>query len=111
MDLIDLTAAVRAFAQERDWERFHTPKNLAVSVSIEAGELLEIVQWKNDDEVDADLGTDAGRDALSDELADILIYLVRLADVVGIDLVAAADQKLRKNASRFPPAGVETQST
>lgn len=103
MDLADLSAELRAFADERDWEKFHTPKNLAVSVAIEAAELLELVQWRTDEELATDLGTDAGRAAFSDELADVLIYLVRLADVTGIDLAQAASTKIEKNRERFPP--------
>lgn len=102
MDLTDLAATLRTFADERDWQKFHTPKNLAVSVAIEAAELLELVQWRTDDEVVAHFQTDEGRAALSDELADVLIYLVRLADVAGIDLRRAADAKIERNLLRFP---------
>lgn len=102
MDLTDLAATLRTFAEERDWEKFHTPKNLAVSVAIEAAELLELVQWRTDDDAVAYFQTDEGRAALSDELADVLIYLVRLADVTGIDLRGAADAKIKANQQRFP---------
>lgn len=102
MDLTDLAATLRTFAEERDWEKFHTPKNLAVSVAIEAAELLELVQWRTDDEAVAYFQTDEGRAALSDELADVLIYLVRLADVAGVDLREAAVVKVRTNRERFP---------
>ncbi len=101
MDLTDLAATLRTFAEERDWEKFHTPKNLAVSVAIEAAELLELVQWRTDDEAIAYFQTDEGRAALSDELADVLIYLVRLADVAGVDLQRAADAKIEANRHRF----------
>ena len=104
MDLTDLTATLRTFADERQWGRFHTPKNLAVSVAIEAAELLELVQWRTDDELTGDLNTDDGRAAFRDELADVLIYLVRLADVAGIDLGEAATAKIAKNRTRFPVA-------
>lgn len=103
MDLADLTAILRTFAEERDWEKFHTPKNLAVSVAIEAAELLELVQWRTDDELENYLETDKGRAALQDELADVLIYLVRLADVTGVDLRQATNAKIAKNRNRFPP--------
>ena len=101
MDLTDLAATLRTFAEERDWEKFHTPKNLAVSVAIEAAELLELVQWRTDDEAIAYFQTDEGRAALSDELADVLIYLVRLADVAGVDLRKAVDAKIETNRQRF----------
>jgi NTP pyrophosphatase (non-canonical NTP hydrolase) len=102
VDLTDLAATLRTFAEERDWEKFHTPKNLAVSVAIEAAEILELVQWRTDNEVIAYFQTDEGRAALSDELADVLIYLLRLADVTGIDLRRAAEAKIEVNRQRFP---------
>ena len=108
MDLVELTATLRTFAEERDWERFHTPKNLAVSVAIEAAELLELVQWRSDDELATFLQTDEGRADLSDELADVFIYLVRLADVAGINLRQAADAKIERNHRRFPLVGSES---
>lgn len=101
MDLSELAATLRTFAEERDWKKFHTPKNLAVSVAIEAAELLEVVQWKTDDEATAYVRTGVGRAALSDELADVLIYLVRLADIADIDLSAAASTKIEANRQRF----------
>lgn len=107
MDLTDLAATLRTFAEERDWEKFHTPKNLAVSVAIEAAELLELVQWKTDDEAVAYFQTDEGRAALSDELADVLIYLIRFADVTGVDLRSAADDKIATNRQRFPVGSTE----
>lgn len=103
MDLAELTATLRTFAEERDWGKFHTPKNLAVSVAIEAAELLELVQWKTDDELLQYLRSDEGHAAFADELADVLIYLVRLADVTGVDLRQAADDKVARNGIRFPP--------
>jgi NTP pyrophosphatase (non-canonical NTP hydrolase) len=98
----ELTLRLRAFAEARDWGRFHTPKDLAMSVSIEAAELLEVFQWKDAAEIDALVASEAGRAALADELADVLIYLLRLADVVGIDLPAAALAKIERNEERFP---------
>jgi NTP pyrophosphatase (non-canonical NTP hydrolase) len=104
VDLADLAAALRTFAEERDWEKFHTPRNLAVSVAIEAAELLELVQWRTDDEFVDFVQTQEGRAALEDELADVLIYLIRLADVTGVDLRSATDGKIARNHQRFPPA-------
>ena len=102
MDLAELTAAVRQFADERDWHQFHTPKNLAISVAVEAGELLELVQWKTDDEIAEAVSEDeTWRQGLRDEIADVLIYLVRLADVIGVHLLDAAAAKLAKNAERY----------
>lgn len=102
MDLTDLAATLRTFAEERDWEKFHTAKNLAVSVAIESAEILELVQWRTEDEAIAYFQTVEGQAALSDELADVLIYLVRLADVAGVDLWRAVDTKIEANRQRFP---------
>ena len=102
MTLEELARELRTFAADRDWERFHTPKNLAVSLAVEVGELLEHVQWRSDAEVAELAGGSAGRAALEEELADVFIYLVRLADVLDIDLFAAASAKVAANAERYP---------
>lgn len=100
--LTELTRQVRAFAQARDWERYHTPKNLAMALAGEVGELLEIFQWLTPEQAVAVMeGARAGD--VEDELADVVIYLVRLADVLGVDLIAAARAKLARNEDRFPP--------
>ena len=102
VDLAELTAAVRQFAEERDWQQFHTPKNLAIAVAVEAGELLELVQWNSDAEIGHSIeGDEQWRRSLADEMADVLIYLVRLSDVTGVDLLAAAESKLQANAERY----------
>ena len=90
---------MRQFSADRDWEQFHTPKNLAMALSGEVGELVEIFQWLTPEE-SASLDADSLRHT-GDELADILIYLVRLADVLGIDLAAAVDSKMRANEARY----------
>jgi NTP pyrophosphatase (non-canonical NTP hydrolase) len=96
-----LQVRLRAFARARDWEQFHTPKNLAMALTGEVGELVEIFQWLTPDEAAAVL--DGPRaDDVEDELADVLIYLLRLADVLGVDLVAAANAKLDRNEFRYP---------
>jgi len=100
--LEELRERLRAFARERDWEKFHTPKNLASAVSVEAGELLERFQWTESGS-SAELSA-AKREQIADEIADVLIYLVRLADVVGVDLPQATDSKLKKNALKYPVA-------
>jgi len=87
-----------SFRRERDWEQFHTPRNLAASIVIEAAEILECFQWQRDGE----RLSDAGRAAASKELADVLIYLVLLSHELGVDLIAAAREKLAENAERFP---------
>lgn len=95
-----LRDALRAFAAERDWERFHTPKNLAMALSGEAGEVIEHFQWLSGEESAA--LPEAARAEVALELADVLLYLVRLADVLGVDLADAARTKLRINAERYP---------
>lgn len=99
-DLDALRDALRAFARARDWEQFHTPKNLAMALSVEAAELVEIFQWLTPDE-SAALSVEA-RDAAAAEIADVLLYLVRLADVLGIDPAEAARRKLALNEARYP---------
>lgn len=96
----DLTEALRAFAAERDWEQFHTPKNLAAALAVEAGEVLEHFQWLTPEQ-SAALG-DAERARVALELADVLLYLLRLADRSGIDLERAAWDKLALNAEKYP---------
>ncbi|WP_343953200.1 nucleotide pyrophosphohydrolase [Nonomuraea longicatena] len=100
-DLEGLAARLRGFAQERDWERFHTPKNLVMALSGEVGELVAEFQWLTPEEAgDLDEQTLA---RVRDELGDVTGYLVRLADVLGVDLVAAAHAKLDDSARRYDP--------
>jgi dCTP diphosphatase len=99
-DLHELTATVRAFADARDWGQFHTPKNLSMALAGEAGELLEVFQWLTPDEC-ATLSIEQ-RQAAGLEMADVLIYLVRLADVLGIDLLQTSFEKIQLNETRYP---------
>ena len=99
-DLDDLTLRLRAFAVERDWEPFHSPKNLASALIVEAGELLEHFQWLGDAE--SEQLTPERRERVALEMADVLLYLVRLADRMNIDLLAAAGRKLAINAEKYP---------
>jgi NTP pyrophosphatase (non-canonical NTP hydrolase) len=95
-----LRDAMRAFIAERDWEQFHSPKNLAMALSVEAAELVEHFQWLTEEQsrtLDA-----AARAPVADELADVLLYLVRIADELGIDLHAAARAKMTRNAEKYP---------
>ena len=101
----DLQARLRDFATERDWEQFHTPKNLAMALAGEVGELLEIFQWLTPEQASEVMQGDRAND-VEDELADVLIYLVRLADVLDVDLPAAAENKLDRNDKRFPTSDV-----
>ncbi|NJD25434.1 MAG: nucleotide pyrophosphohydrolase [Betaproteobacteria bacterium] len=101
-DFEALTAAVREFRDARDWRQFHTLKNLIVSLNLEAGELLELTQWKSDAEIEALPAQPVAAEALRDECADILLYLLLVADAAQFDLAAAAQAKLAKNAARYP---------
>ena len=98
----ELVRAVLAFRDERDWRQFHNPKDLAISICLEAAELLEPFQWKHPEEITAFLAQEENRRGVAREMADVLILLVSLADVLGIDLVAMAHAKLVENARKYP---------
>lgn len=95
-----LQAELRKFASERDWEQFHSPRNLAAALSVEAAELLEHFQWL-DDAQSRDLSREK-RTAVAEEIADVFLYLLQISDKLGIDPVAAAKQKLKSNAVKYP---------
>ncbi len=95
-----LRARLEKFAAERDWDQFHNPKNLAMAMAGEAGELIEHFQWLTPEQA-ANLPR-ATRDEVALECADVLLFLVRLCDKLGIDLAAAAEKKLRLNAKKYP---------
>lgn len=101
MDVSREQAALRQFALHRDWEQFHTPKNLAMALSGEAGELLSIFQWLTAEQSSSVMST-AEAEHIRDELADVLIYTLRLADVLDVDLTAAVEVKIEKNQARYP---------
>ncbi|UCE32488.1 MAG: nucleotide pyrophosphohydrolase [Burkholderiales bacterium] len=98
--LPELRDALRRFADERDWDQFHAPKNLAIALSVEASELLEHFQWLPDESSHA-LPPEKLAE-VRDEMADVLLYLVRLADKLDVDLFDAAQRKLRRNAEKYP---------
>src|SRR5262249_23489908 len=102
MDLAELAAALRRFAAARDWERYHTPKNLVMALTGEVGELTELFQWLTPERSAAAMRDAEAAAKIEDELADVLIYLIRLADVLGVDLAEAARAKMHRNESRFP---------
>lgn len=99
-DLPELRERVRAFVAERDWERFHSPKNLAMALSVEAAELVELFQWLTEEESNAP--DPDRRRRVAEEMADVLWFLVRLSDRLNIDLLAAAEAKLAANAAKYP---------
>jgi NTP pyrophosphatase (non-canonical NTP hydrolase) len=98
--LDDLKLRLREFARERDWEQFHSPKNLAMALIVEAGELVEHFQWLTEAQSQS---LDAHqREQVARELADVFIYLVRLADRLDVDLLDAAQRKIVLNAQKYP---------
>jgi NTP pyrophosphatase (non-canonical NTP hydrolase) len=105
-----LQAVLREFARERDWQPFHTPKNLAMALMVESAELAEIFQWMTPEQSQS-APVDAGlKQRISEELADVLLYLLQIADHTGVDLEEAVNDKLLKNAVKHPPAK-QTPST
>ena len=102
--MIALRDTLRKFVAERDWDRFHSPKNLAMALSVEASELLEHFQWLTEAESHRLPAEKLGQ--VRDEIADVLVYLVRLADKLEVDLLDAAARKIEKNALKYPAARV-----
>lgn len=98
----DLKRLVVRFAEERDWRRFHTPKNLAASVAIEAAELLERFQWSTPEESFAVKNDPEALNAVAEEIADVASYLFNLCDKLGVDFASAFAAKMRKNAEKYP---------
>ncbi|HAE40021.1 MAG TPA: nucleotide pyrophosphohydrolase [Candidatus Riflebacteria bacterium] len=88
------------FRQERNWEKFHTPKDLSMAAAIEAAELMQEFLWKTEEEVKAQVSKDKER--FADEIADTVVYLMLLADDLGIDMYEAIERKMKKNAERYP---------
>ena len=106
--LEQLRDALRAFTADRDWDQFHSPKNLAIALAVEASELLEHFQWLTED-ASRQLPAEKLKE-VREELADVLNYLVRLSDKLGIDLLAAAQQKIEINAKKYPADKVRGSS-
>ena len=98
----DLTARLIAFRDERDWKKFHSLKNLLLSLSLEAAELLELAQWQTDEELEARLSDPQIQDRLREECADIFLYLLLIAERGGFDLCAAGAAKILRNAAKYP---------
>ncbi|MGB5686392.1 MAG: nucleotide pyrophosphohydrolase [Candidatus Electrothrix sp.] len=98
--LTELTAAVCKFAEQRDWDQFHNPKNLSMALIVEAAELVEHFQWLSRQE--SNKLNDEQHEAVSMEMADVLIYLVRMAERLDIDLLEAAQKKLKINGEKYP---------
>ncbi len=107
-DLEEVREKVAEFALERDWDKFHSPKNLAMALSVEAAELVEAFQWLTEAQ-SSNLSSDQLL-AVRDEIDDVQVYLVRLADKLGIDILQAVDEKMRLNAHKYPAAKVRGSS-
>lgn len=105
MDLKALQTRLREFAAERDWQPFHTPKNLSMALMVEAAELAEIFQWMTPEQSLAARDDPALTEPIADEVADVLLYLLQIADHAGVDLNAAVERKLVKNAVKHPVPG------
>lgn len=99
-ELLELRDSLRVFAAERDWDQFHSPKNLASALTVEAAELLEQFQWLTEEQ--SRTLPEELRARAADEIADVLLYLVRLADQVNVDLMSAARAKMTRNAAKYP---------
>jgi len=102
MDIIKLQSILENFAQERDWNKFHTPKNLAAALTVEASELLEVFQWMTDAESERIIESEKDMALIREELADIQIYLLRLADKLKVDLEKAVEYKIDINRKKYP---------
>jgi len=102
-ELKDISDNIKKFIHERDWEKFHSPKNLSMSISIEAAELMEYFQWTNTvDEAVKVLNDKCKRPEIEDEVADIAIYLIDFCNLYNIDLEKAILRKIKKNAKKYP---------
>ncbi len=100
--LDELISLIRQFVRERDWEQYNKPSALAVSASIEMGELLELFQWKSDDDVHEALQDEEFIAMLSGEIADVMVYLLRICDKAGIDPARAVLDKMKLNSKKYP---------
>ncbi len=100
--IAELKRLVVKFRDERDWKKHHKPKDLAISISLEANELLEIFQWKNESQVDELLNDPAKVEHIREELADVVIYCLSACEAIGIDLSEAVREKIAKNGKKYP---------
>lgn len=102
MDIVSIQEKLRKFARDRDWEHFHNPKNLAMALAAEAGELLEIFQWLNEKQSRDVVRSGEDMEAVFQEIADIFIYLLRLADTLNVDVEEAVNNKIALNEKKYP---------
>jgi len=102
MDLPDIRKKIRTFAEERDWDQFHSPKNLTMGLAAEAAELLEIFQWLTEEQSKEIVKNEKEMALVREEVADVFIYLVRLADKLGIDIEEEVKKKMKVNEKKYP---------
>ncbi len=102
VDIAAIQAAMAAFVAEREWQRFHNPKNLSMALAGAAGELIELFQWKTEAESVTIMDDPRAAEAVRDELADVLMYTLRIADILDVDVEAAIRAKMVKNAAKYP---------
>src|SRR4051812_16374392 len=100
--LADLKARVLAFVRERDWEQFHSPKNLSMALAAEAGELMEPFLWATSDQSKLLVSDPLKRQKIADELADVIVYALEFANATGLDIAASIDSKMAANAKKYP---------
>ena len=110
-ELHELQALVHQFAEVRDWDQFHSVKNLFLALVGEVGEVAELIQWKNDTDIDSFLESTEGRDRMGEELADVFIYLMRLAEKAGVDLAQVTHKKLSANEEKYPVSSSRGNAT
>lgn len=106
VQLSELVESMKEFSRERDWEKFHDPKNLAISLTLEANEVLELFQWTQNNEIQPEK-----IDQLSDELADVFYWVIMLSNHYDIDLIKALELKMKKNAEKYPVSKAKGVST
>ncbi|MFE9096969.1 nucleotide pyrophosphohydrolase [Streptomyces sp. NPDC007264] len=107
LDVARLQRRLAEFAAVRNWQPYHTPKNLAAALSVEASELVEIFQWLTPEESARVMDDPGTAHRVTDEVADVLAYLLQLCEVLGIDALAALDAKIDRNEQRFPAPGAD----
>lgn len=103
IDVVELQQRLREFADLRDWEKYHSPKNLVMAMSVEMAELMEHFEWMTEEQ-SLNLGEET-REQVALEMADVMIYLVRMADRCGVDLDKSVERKLLLNAQKYPTSG------
>lgn len=102
MELEELQTLVKEFCEERDWDQFHTPKDLAIGLSTESNELLDLFRFKSEEQIAAMLGSEKYRERISEELADVFFFLLRFSQRFGFDMKQGLLDKVRKNGEKYP---------